>query len=261
MLTYRSTSIAFLILALVLIPLSFYFLIATYLLLIVLVSYISLLVWGSACISSGFYVKAFCRKKTKNKILSITFDDGPDRQTTPAVLEFLKRHGLSATFFCIGKNIEGNEDIIRRLVDEGHLIGNHSFSHSNFFDFFASAKMIKDLKKTEDMITEQSGEVTRLFRPPFGVTTPSLMKSTEILGYQVIGWSVRTFDSTIKSQSRIMKRIRKRIRPGVIILFHDNHNSLLPLLDDFIRLTKETGYRIVPLDHLLEITPNRKRNS
>jgi peptidoglycan/xylan/chitin deacetylase (PgdA/CDA1 family) len=253
MLTYRFTSIVFLILAVVLIPLSFYFSWANFALLIVLVSYIGLLVYGSANIRSGFYLKAICHGLTREKIIAITFDDGPDPKYTPAVLDFLKSRKLPATFFIIGKNISGNEEILRRIMVEGHLTGNHSYSHSRYFDFYPSGKMIRDLKRAEDILAENTGRIPGWFRPPFGVTTPSVRKSADIMRYNVIGWNIRTLDTTIRNKEKIMQRIRKRIKPGAVILFHDTQPSIVEILEYLADYTNEIGYRIVPLDKLLRL--------
>lgn len=103
------------------------------------------LVYASCNIRSNIYLKVFCKKQTEDKIVAITFDDGPDPVQTPKVLQVLKEQQIPACFFCIGHKVEKNEELIRQIINEGHLIGNHSFTHTNHFPLYSLSRMKKRL--------------------------------------------------------------------------------------------------------------------
>lgn len=184
--------------------------------------------------------------------VALTFDDGPDEETTTELLNILEKHQIKATFFCIGCKIENNELILKKISENGHLIGNHSWSHAFFFDFFLPGKMIREINKTDTIIENITGIPVKLFRPPYGVTNPFLSKALERTRHTVVGWSLRTFDTT-KNRQRVLKRIETRIKNGDIILFHDANPKTLNFLDDAIQLIKHRGMEIVGLDELLKI--------
>ena len=105
---------------------------------------LSFLVYASYSIQSGIYLRSFCKKRTTEKVVALTFDDGPDPIQTPKVLKVLKEYQATACFFCIGHKIKGNEALLKSMVTEGHLIGNHSYSHSGLFPLYGLSKMKKD---------------------------------------------------------------------------------------------------------------------
>src|SRR5204863_8630054 len=136
----------------------------------------------------------------------ITFDDGP-HENTPTLLDILGRHQLQAAFFCIGKNISGRENIIRRASNEGHIIGNHSYSHDNLIDIWPLNKLVADVTLAENEIQKTTGKKCKLFRPPYGVTTPLIARLVKKNNYTVVGWNVRSYDTSIKDKEKLMKRI------------------------------------------------------
>ncbi|TEB41353.1 polysaccharide deacetylase family protein, partial [Flavobacterium circumlabens] len=145
-------------------------------------------------ISSDYHVKAFCSNPSeKEKKIALTFDDGPGPFTVE-VLELLKKYNANATFFCIGKNIENHPEIVKQIIEEGHLVGNHSYSHSKFFDFYNAAAITKELQKTDSLLEKFTPGKVKFFRPPYGVTTPSIRRALKITGHQVIGWNIRSLD-------------------------------------------------------------------
>ncbi len=216
------------------------------------VLFLAHLVYCSVNICSQAYIKTFCKRDTQEKKIAITFDDGPDSEITPKVLEILDEFAVKATFFCIGNQIERNRDILKALDSKGHLIGNHSYSHEFWFDLYPANKMQEDIKKTNGLIFETIGKKTKLFRPPYGVTNPSLKKAIKDLGFNTIGWSIRSLDTVSKTEKTI-QRIKKKLSPGDMILFHDNREQIILILKEFIDYTKSEGYEIVPLDELLNI--------
>ena len=194
--------------------------------------YSVLLFFGSKNICLQFYVKTKCSDFKESKTY-LTFDDGPHPEITPQILDILKKYNQKATFFCIGKNIEQYPEISKQIHDEGHTIGNHSFSHSFYFDFFRTKKVIAELEKTNTLIKNITGKECKIFRPPYGVTNPNIAKAVKKLNLQLIGWKIRSLD-TVKNKKTVLKRLEKA-KPGDIILFHDTKKHTPEILDEFLR--------------------------
>src|SRR6187402_2649445 len=136
--------------------------------------YVFIVVYGSATIHSGFFMNVISKGDESVPEIAITFDDGPNPQTTPEILDILKKHDITATFFCIGERAAENPDLIRRIVAEGHILGNHSHSHHVLFDLFSKKNMVRDLRACNKTIEKMIGKRMLLFRPPYGVTNPAL---------------------------------------------------------------------------------------
>ena len=219
--------------------------------LILLVFVVLFLFYASYSIQSGIYMKAFCRKQTDEKIVALTFDDGPDAIQTTKVLDILKEYNVPATFFCIGSKIKRNENIIKRIVAEGHTIGNHSYVHTWKFPFHSVKQMIADLKQCQQLLEEASQQKVNWFRPPYGVTNPTLAKVVKKLGYKIIGWNIRTLDTQSLSHERVIMRIRKRLRPGSIILLHDRMPQSEILLKKVLDELKASQYYVVGLETMI----------
>lgn len=212
---------------------------------------LSFLVYASYSIRSRIYLRSFCRKRTVEKIVALTFDDGPNPIQTPKVLQILKEWQVTACFFCIGRKIEGNEKLLQQIVAEGHLIGNHSFTHSGLFPLYRLSRMKKDLQTCQSELERVTSQPVTLFRPPFGVTNPTIAKAVRRLGYTSIGWNIRTLDTQQPSPEKVLNRIRKGLKPGSIILLHDRIPNSGQLVKQILDLLKEQGYSIVRLDELL----------
>jgi peptidoglycan/xylan/chitin deacetylase (PgdA/CDA1 family) len=212
--------------------------------------YLLLLVFGSVFVCSDFYVEAFCSAGTDEKIIALTFDDGPHPEITPRVLDMLLKHEIQAMFFVIGSNITDNQLIMERMVREGHVVGNHSFSHSTLFDLWSNRQMSEDIKKAENIIALATGKRPQWFRPPFGVTNPTVAVATHKMGLKVMGWSIRSLDTSIKNVEKIFNRIKKRWRPGGIILLHDTNERVVDVLEMTIVYAKKQGYKFVRADLL-----------
>jgi len=215
--------------------------------------YLNILFYGSYFIRAGFYFKSYCKADTPELQIALTFDDGPMESFTPQVLAILKEYGIPATFFCIGKRIQGREQLLQELHRAGHTIGNHSYSHHALFDLFSAGKMQRELEETGDLIKEQVGKRPLLFRPPYGVTNPNLKKAIRKAGYQSIGWSVRSYDTIAKDADQLLEKVSKKVQPGDIFLFHDTMEVTVQLLPMFIKRMKEKGFSFVSVDQLLKI--------
>ncbi|MCX6204779.1 MAG: polysaccharide deacetylase family protein [Bacteroidetes bacterium] len=229
------------------IPIDLYF--------IILVVYSFILFYGSYYIGSNFYLKTICSSTTLQKTIAISFDDGPVQNNTLEILQILKTENVKATFFCIGNRIAGNEEIVHKIIKEGHIIGNHSYSHHFWFSLFSVKKMKYELHQMDNELKRVVGFKPLLFRPPYGVTNPNLKKAVLSSNYITIGWSIRSMDTVIKNEKKLLNKICKQLKPGAIILFHDTSDTTLKVLPEFLKHVKSIGYSITPLDNLLKINP------
>lgn len=216
------------------------------------------LIWASADIDSGVYIKTLCKGPENRHCVSLTFDDGPDEVMTPKVLDILKDNGIKATFFVIGKKAESNPDLISRIVDEGHIIGGHSWNHECDFPIQSSDAIYKELSKSENAIYDITGKSMMLFRPPFGVTNPLIADAVDAHGYITVGWSIRSLDTDQeRDRTDILKRIVKRLHNGAVILLHDRCDGADELLKSLITVLYENKYDIIRLDEMFDIEPYR----
>ena len=254
MLTYRKVFLTILLCSLLIIALGWVAaLLNAWLVLILITLNFGVLIAGSFIVCSGLYLKIHCSGNTTEKKIHLSFDDGPDPTITPGVLDLLGEYDIKASFFLIGKNIKGNEAIIKRMLDEGHIIGNHSHSHSNFFGFFSSSKVTDELEKTDLIIEKVCGRKPGYFRPPFGVTNPNIAKAARTLGHEVVGWNIRSLDGVKNNSEKTIHRVHKKLRPGGIILFHDTHKGIVEILEKVIENARKDGYEFVPLNEFINI--------
>jgi len=215
--------------------------------------YISVSVTMAFFIRSGFHHASHCHGQTKEKICALTFDDSPDAMNTPLILSILNRERIWATFFVIGAKLTGNEALLKEINAAGHLIGNHSWNHSVWFDFFPAKKMQREISRTSLAVSEIIGKAPLLFRPPFGVVNPALHRAITRLGYHVIGWNVRSYDTVHRDPHKTIARILKRVTPGSIILLHDHLPESPEILEELVAGLKRNGYNVVPLNQLIPI--------
>ena len=218
-----------------------------------LVAIIFFLIWASADISSGVYVHCLCKGKTKDKIVALTFDDGPDPVQTPKILDVLKNLDIKATFFLVGEKALAYPDIVSRIYREGHVIGNHTFTHKPVYPLWSSKRITNDIDKANEAISRIIGRKPKLFRPPFGVTNPSIAKAVKG-SYTCIGWNIRSFDTIEKKDRKeVCTRILKRIKNGSVILLHDRCPKSEKLLAQLLTELRKRDYKIEPLDTILNI--------
>jgi len=215
--------------------------------------YLALAIYGSAVIQSNFHVHTYCQGNVSAKEIALSFDDGPNPEHTPKVLSTLAQHNAPAIFFVIGKNIQGNENLLKQMDVQGHCIGNHSYTHSAYLDFKSQQGFKDELNMTAERVFDVIGKRMKLFRPPFGVTTPNLAKAAGALNYHLIGWSVRSLDTTADSAQAITRRVQSQIKPGAIILFHDSSDKTVEVLEQTLSFAKENGYKIVSIEQLLKL--------
>ncbi|HJT74694.1 MAG TPA: polysaccharide deacetylase family protein [Chitinophaga sp.] len=254
MLTHRTANIAlFVLLAAALLVNSFLWPLPWWVFVLLPLPYVAALVWGACNVASGFYMPVVCKAETDEKVIAITFDDGPLSQHTPAILDILQKEQAPAAFFCIGRHIAGQEQLLRRMEAEGHVIGNHSFTHHFWFDMFGSEKMLAELRQVDDAVEKATGKRPRLFRPPYGVTNPNLRRAVQRGNYTAVGWNIRSLDTVAKSREELLQRIKPAVQPGAVLLLHDSMDVTLEALPELISFLKGEGYRIERIDKLLNI--------
>ncbi len=186
--------------------------------------------------------------------VALTFDDGPS-QYTPQILDELRATGVRATFFLCGENAERYPDVVRRIRDEGHVIGNHTFSHPYLY-LMERRRIVSEIDRTQEILERLTGRRPTLFRPPFGVRWFSLRRILEERGLQMAMWTVRAYDGRYAPE-RIAQVALGGLRPGAIILLHDGFEAKTPDLVDrsntvkalpaIIAGARKAGYTFVAL--------------
>ena len=190
--------------------------------------------------------KAYYEKKNQ-KVVALTFDDGPNPATTNQALDTLSKYGIKATFFVLGKNVSGNEEILKRMKADGHVIGNHSWSHP-VLSKLSLDEAKKQITDTEDATTKVLGSSSKLMRPPYGAITDDIRNSLDL---SFIMWNVDSLDWKSKNEAAILTEIQRQVRNGSIILMHDIHAETVNALPKIIDYLKEQGYHFVTVPEML----------
>ena len=190
--------------------------------------------------------KAYYEKKNR-KVVALTFDDGPNPATTNQALDTLSKYGIKATFFVLGKNVSGNEEILKRMKSDGHVIGNHSWSHP-VLSKLSLDEAKKQITDTEDALTKVLGSSSKLMRPPYGAITDDIRNSLDL---SFIMWDVDSLDWKSKNEASILTEIQRQVRNGSIILMHDIHAETVNALPKIIDYLKEQGYHFVTVPEML----------
>lgn len=215
--------------------------------------WVGLTTWGSFDIRQSYFMDVFYQKKHHDgRSLALTFDDGPT-PITNEILDLLMVYEAKATFFCIGKQIEKHPEIFKRILIEGHTIGNHTMNHSKAFGFLNAEQVEQDINCCDAEINDLVPLKTRFFRPPFGVTNPSVAKAVKETKHQVIGWSNRSLDTILSDEEKIYQRVTSRLQAGDIVLFHDTSNKTARVVKRVLEFMKERNYQSVTVDELLNL--------
>ncbi|ERJ58478.1 polysaccharide deacetylase family protein [Sphingobacterium paucimobilis] len=215
--------------------------------------WIGLTTWGSFDIRQSYFTDVFYKKaRHDGRSLALTFDDGPT-PITEDFLDLLKSYDAKATFFCIGKQINKHPRIFKRILEEGHTIGNHTMMHSKAFGFLTAEQVILEINSCDAVVNDLVPLKPRLFRPPFGVTNPPMAKAVQQTKHQVIGWSIRSLDTVLSNEDKIYERVVRRLQPGDIVLFHDTSVKTLRVLERVLVYMKERDWHSVTADELLNL--------
>jgi peptidoglycan-N-acetylglucosamine deacetylase len=186
--------------------------------------------------ASCLYPDAIFRVKTNDRILYLSFDDGPDTESTPLLLDILKKHNVKATFFCTGERAEKFPELINEILSAGHIIGNHTYSHADGWKS-GTSEYINDVTNASSFISSS------LFRPPYGHLKYSQYRILK-KSYKIVFWDLMPYDFDIRfGKEKALDILKKKIRPGSIIVLHDKPTSMsLKLLEEFINYAIEAGY-------------------
>ena len=179
-------------------------------------------------------------------VIALTFDDGPHGTYTKELLEGLKKREVVASFFILGEHIEGNEELLLQMKEDGHLIGNHTFNHSQLtklgFD-----EAVEEINTTNAWITNISGYTPEYIRPPFGSFTDELLSETSM---SVVMWNVDPLDWKYKNKDIVTDKILKNVKNGDIILMHDIFESSVDAAQTVIKELKKQDYVFVTVDKM-----------
>lgn len=249
MLRHKNTIVVCLVLLILLVWLN----VAWYFYLFLFIFWLGLTAWGSYDIRLSYFTETLSGDSNNpNREIAITFDDGP-HEMTEKILDLLKKFNVKAAFFCIGKQIEQKPEVFKRIISEGHIVGNHSYSHSNLIGFFSTQKMVEEISKTNSTITSILNKRPKLFRPPFGVTNPNIARAAKQLNMKVIGWNIRSLDTVIQDEDDVFNRVKNKVAPGGIILLHDTSEKSVMVLERLLLFLQSENYKIVTIDKLLNI--------
>ncbi|NQT25417.1 polysaccharide deacetylase family protein [candidate division KSB1 bacterium] len=189
---------------------------------------------------------------SKNRTVYLTFDDGPHPQYTPEVLKILKDYDATAAFFLTGENIVRHPGLVERIHSEGHVIGNHGFSHMNLA-FKKRQVVFGEIERTDQAIRQITGSPSRFFRPPYGRFDFRFRKYMKQFDYRLVNWSLLTEDFREHPPEFLLKRVMAHVHPGAIILMHDGLPTtpiLIQILPEILNSLKKKHYRFVSLMEL-----------
>jgi peptidoglycan/xylan/chitin deacetylase (PgdA/CDA1 family) len=191
--------------------------------------------------------------------VALTIDDGPDPVVTPAVLDLLDRHGVKATFFCVGLQATRYPDICRDIVRRGHRVENHSQLHRHNFSLLGPAGFRRELEAAQASLTAITGDRPQFFRAPAGLRNPFLDPALQRCGLRLASWTRRAYDTRQGDPAVVLRKLCASLRAGDILLLHDRHAALTPrgvpvileVLPPLLQAIKDTGLRPVTLREAL----------
>jgi len=197
----------------------------------------------------AFYVGA-----PDKKTIYLTFDAGYENGNMPAILDALKKHNARAAFFVIGHFIKQNPDLTRRICDEGHIVGNHTYHHPDMSKIWDMDSFRKELVSLEELYKETTGkDMPRFYRPPSGKYNENNLKQAKELGYKTVFWSLAYrdwFQDNQPSHEEAFKRLIPRIHPGAVVLLHSTSKTNAEILDELMTRYEEMGYTFGSLDEM-----------
>lgn len=180
------------------------------------------------------------------KVIALTFDDGPHEECTARLLDGLKERGVKATFFLMGQNIEGKEELVRRMQEEGHLIGNHGYEHVQMTKAGQDA-VCQAVDRTGAMIAEITGQAPHYLRPPYGDWNEDLECRMDVT---TVFWTLDSLDWKLKNTGKIVRQVEKQVKEGDIILMHDIFPTSVEAALLLVDRLQEKGFRFVTVDEL-----------
>ncbi len=199
---------------------------------------------------------AYYAQDTSDKVLYLTFDAGFENGNTPAILAALKKHHVPATFFVVGTYIESNPDLVKRMEEEGHTVGNHTYHHPDMSKLSSQTAFEKELKDVEDAYNKVTGkEMIKFYRPPQGKYNESNLQMAKDLGYHTFFWSLAYVDWQENNQptkEEAFDKLLTRVHPGAIVLLHSTSKTNGKILDELLTKWEEMGYQFKSLQELIK---------
>jgi peptidoglycan/xylan/chitin deacetylase (PgdA/CDA1 family) len=188
-----------------------------------------------------WFGQTFTGLPPRSRQLALTYDDGPNDPHTLRLLEVLARHGVHATFFLIGRYVQQRPDLARELIQAGHVVGNHTFTHP-LLTFMGEAEIKQELTQCQSALQDAIGQPSNLFRPPFGGRRPAVLRAARQLGLGPIMWNVTGYDWNAPPAAAIESKVEKQIRGGDIILLHDGGHK---------QMGADRSQTVIATDHLI----------
>ncbi|MBQ7340557.1 MAG: delta-lactam-biosynthetic de-N-acetylase [Oscillospiraceae bacterium] len=188
------------------------------------------------------------------KVIYLTFDAGYENGCTEKILDVLKEHNVKAAFFLVGNYIEKNPDLVRRMVDEGHIVGNHTMHHPDMSKLSDKAAFQKELTDLEELFRSVTGkEMPKYYRPPQGVYSQKNLEMAQEMGYKTVFWSLAYADWNNDAQptrEQAFSKLLPRIHNGAVVLLHSTSRTNAEILNELLTKWEDMGYRFASLDEL-----------
>lgn len=198
---------------------------------------------------------AYYMEDTQEKVIYLTFDAGYENGNTPAILDALKKHNAPAAFFIVGHYLESSPDLVKRMVEEGHIVGNHSYHHPDMSQM-SKEEFQKELGELESLYQETIGqEMAKYYRPPQGKFSENNLEIAKELGYRTCFWSLAYVDWDVDNQpshADAIEKLTKRVHPGAIVLLHSTSKTNGEIMDEILTKWEEMGYTFRSLEELFQ---------
>lgn len=199
---------------------------------------------------------AYYMQETSEKVLYLTFDCGYENGNTPQILDALKKHQAPATFFVVGHFLETSPDLVKRMISEGHTVGNHTYHHPDMSKISSVGDFSAELSAVENLYQEITGEsISPYYRSPQGKYSETNLKMAKDLGYSTFFWSLAYVDWNTDAQpshDEAFQKLLGRVHPGAVLLLHNTSKTNAEILDELLTKFEEMGYRFQPLDELIQ---------
>lgn len=209
---------------------------------------------GNATVEELAQYNAYYLGDTSQKVIYLTFDCGYENGYTASILDTLKKHNAPAAFFVVGNMIESAPDLIRRMVAEGHIVGNHTYHHPDMSSISEQSAFQKELESLEALFQETTGQtMSKYYRPPQGKYNVENLRQAKALGYKTILWSLAYVDWYVDDQptpEQAYSKLLPRIHDGAIVLLHSTSRTNAEILDELLTKWEEMGFSFASLDQL-----------
>ncbi len=210
---------------------------------------------GNASRESLKEYNAYYAANADEKVIYLTFDAGFENGNTPPILDTLKKHNVKATFFLVGNYIKTQPELVKRMADEGHIVGNHTLSHPDMSKISDAESFKSEIEGLEKLYKETTGkDMIKLYRPPQGKYSEENLKMASEMGYKTFFWSLAYVDwleDKQPSKEEAFSKLLTRIHPGAVVLLHSTSSTNAKILDELLTKWKEMGYTFKNLDQII----------